>query len=91
MNFLKPQSFPWTKRYALWLSARSEDTRKSHAGQHEYVVLKSNIEDVTAVAGRSLCFTADSPMALVSSPLALRMENLNLARTSAFGQLTSSR
>ena len=34
---------------------------------------------------------ADSPIALVSSPLALRIENLNLARTSAFGQLTSSR
>lgn len=25
MNFLKPQSFPWTKRYALWLSADSQD------------------------------------------------------------------
>lgn len=26
MNFLKPQSFPWTNRYALWLSADSRNT-----------------------------------------------------------------
>lgn len=31
------------------------------------------------------------PIALVSSPLAFRMENLNFARTSLFGQLTSNR
>lgn len=24
MNFLKPQSLPWTKRYALWLSRKKE-------------------------------------------------------------------
>lgn len=47
--------------------------------------------DSYVAAVKRLCYPADSPMALVSSPLALRMENLNLARTSAFGQLTSSR
>lgn len=32
INFLKPQSFPWTKRYALWLSAK-ENTRTNKEEQ----------------------------------------------------------
>lgn len=48
---------------------------------------------VTEPQGRHCLGPGDSdlPIALVSSPLALRIENLNLARTSLFGQLTKRR
>ena len=68
INFLKPQSFPWTNL-------------KSKSGQYNY----------NCFCGFCHLYARWLSIALVSSLLALRMLNLNLARTSLLLQETSRR
>lgn len=85
INFLNPQSLPCTNRYARWLSERKTQCFKQQLND----LLDQTAKDKQPTPADRKCFYI--PIAFVSSPLAFKMENLNFARTSLFGQLTSNR